>query len=72
MQTTLKVLSDKSVRYMNYDLNEIYKTADSIYLTLVPEEVFVILNVPYLARFSSYAQWLFICTKTKNNALQNE
>lgn len=50
MQTTLKVLSDKSVRYMNYDLNGICETADSIYWTLVPEEVFAIWNIPYLVR----------------------
>jgi hypothetical protein len=50
MQTTLKVLSDKSIRYMNYDLNGICETADSIYWTLVPKEVLAIWNIPYLVR----------------------
>lgn len=50
MQTTLEVLSDKSVQCMNYDLSGICDTADSIQWTLVPEEVLVIWNIPYLVR----------------------
>lgn len=50
MQVILEVLSDKSVQYMNYDLNGICETADSIYWTLVPEEVLAIWNIPYLVR----------------------
>lgn len=50
MQSILEVFSDKSIRYMNYDLNRICGTSDSIYWTLVPEEVFAIWNIPYLVR----------------------
>ena len=50
MQTTLEVLSDRSIRYMNYNLNGICETADSVYWNFVPKEVLAIWNIPYLVR----------------------
>ena len=51
-KTNFRVLPDNSANCIRYDINGICETADSIYWTLVPKEVFAIWNTPYFVRFA--------------------
>ncbi len=50
-KTNFRVLPDNSANCIRYDINGICETADSIYWTLVPKEVFAIWNTPYFVSF---------------------
>lgn len=44
------VMNDSSSPKKKYDINEICETADSIYWTLVPKEVFRLWKTPYTVK----------------------
>ena len=49
-KTNFRVLPDNPANCIRYDINGICETADSIYWTLIPKEVFHLWETPYTVK----------------------